>query len=131
LDAGNNRLAPQHGLGRTSRHSLRLPGPTKSIRLTGRFYADDLTRFRASDGQLRSGLAWDLVGIYSGRTSDSSDIGIVWKRSAIEAIVEHDQRPDEQHPYVCPLDEDVHLQSHAEIVVPLGENLSDTQNQED
>ncbi|MGW7529097.1 trypsin-like peptidase domain-containing protein [Streptomyces sp. NPDC054783] len=62
------------------------------------FYADELARYRAADGELRSGPAWDLIGIYSGRTHDDSDIGIVWKRSAIEDIVERGRRPPAWRP---------------------------------
>ncbi len=66
------------------------------------FYADELTRFLASDGRELVGPAWDLVGVYSGRTHRDSDVGMVWKRSAVADIIAARQRPD--GPYVNPLD---------------------------
>jgi hypothetical protein len=37
---------------------------------------------------LLDGYASELLGIYSGRISESSDIGVVWKRSAIDELVQ-------------------------------------------
>jgi hypothetical protein len=35
-----------------------------------------------------SGPVWKLIGIYSGRINPQSDLGIVWKASAIQALAE-------------------------------------------
>ncbi|MEU0341909.1 hypothetical protein ABZ092_23865 [Streptomyces bobili] len=48
------------------------------------------------------------MGIYSGRIAEGSDVGIVWKRSAIDAIVERGHRP--LKPLVSPFDESVDRQ---------------------
>nr|BEK71540.1 hypothetical protein KPHV_87670 [Kitasatospora purpeofusca] len=66
------------------------------------FYADESTSFLASDGSERTGPAWDLVGVYSGRTHQDSDIGMVWRRSAVAEIIAGRRRPD--GPDVTPLD---------------------------
>lgn len=51
------------------------------------FYANRLTSFMGIDGHMRTGPAWSLVGIYSGRIHKESDLGIVWKRPALEQII--------------------------------------------
>ena len=66
------------------------------------FYANELTRFLASDGTEQTGPAWDLVGVYSGRTHPDSDIGMVWKRSVVADIIAARRRP--VGPDVNPLD---------------------------
>ncbi|WP_086810004.1 trypsin-like peptidase domain-containing protein [Streptomyces reticuliscabiei] len=72
------------------------------------FYADAHTTYLAADGVRRTGPVWDLVGVYSGRIAEGSDVGIVWKRSAIDAIVERGHRP--LKPLVSPFDESVDRQ---------------------
>jgi hypothetical protein len=57
------------------------------------FYADDFTHFRAADGTTRTGPAFEFVGVYSGRMHNDSDIGIVWKRSAVVDVLNHGVRP--------------------------------------
>lgn len=59
------------------------------------FYADEYTHFTTSTGERRTGSRQtvDLIGIYSGRIVDGSDIGIVWKRTAIDAIIERGVQP--------------------------------------
>ncbi|MFK0132380.1 trypsin-like peptidase domain-containing protein [Streptomyces rubiginosohelvolus] len=61
------------------------------------FYANEYTTFTTARGERRKGNSqtFDLVGIYSGRIVEGSDIGIVWKRSAIETIIECGVRPSE------------------------------------
>ncbi|WP_331752757.1 serine protease (plasmid) [Streptomyces sp. NBC_00637] len=76
------------------------------------FYADAHTTYLAADGERRTGPVWDLVGAYSGRITEGSDVGIVWKRSAIDAIVERGCRP--LRPTVSPLDESVDRQALAD-----------------
>lgn len=36
--------------------------------------------------------SWSLVGVYSGRLSDESDLGRVWRRSVLKTVVESQQR---------------------------------------
>ncbi|QAY60463.1 serine protease [Microbacterium protaetiae] len=38
--------------------------------------------------QIGSAESWELLGIYSGRITDTSDLGRVWKREAIRAVLE-------------------------------------------
>lgn len=66
------------------------------------FFADSQTEYTSVDGGRARGPAWNLVGVYSGRIQEDSDVGIVWKRSALEAVVEHGVRPDK---WVAPLEE--------------------------
>jgi hypothetical protein len=76
------------------------------------FYADAHTTYLAADGERGTGPVWDLVGAYSGRITEGSDVGIVWKRSAIDAIVERGCRP--LRPLVSPLEESVDRQALAD-----------------
>lgn len=66
------------------------------------FYADATMSFVGRDGQLTHGPAWGLVGVYGGRIHRDSDIGIVWKRSLVEELVERGVTPDQ--PTVAPLE---------------------------
>ena len=65
------------------------------------FYADATMSFVERDGRLAQGPAWGLVGVYGGRIHRDSDIGIVWKRSLVEDLVERGVRP--RLPPVAPL----------------------------
>lgn len=49
---------------------------------------------RLHDGGMSAGVpeGWELHGIYSGRTSDDSDLGRVWKRSAIREVIDGGSR---------------------------------------
>jgi hypothetical protein len=68
------------------------------------FYANQITPFVGVDGQTRTGPAWSLVGVYSGRIHKESDLGIVWKRSALEQIIASGTVP--AAPSVSPLEVD-------------------------
>lgn len=59
------------------------------------FYADETMSFITPSGERALGPAWGLVGVYSGRIHKESDIGIVWKRSALDEIVEAGVSPDD------------------------------------
>jgi hypothetical protein len=59
------------------------------------FYADETMNYVAEDGTVRRGPAWGLLGVYSGRLHEDSDIGVVWKRSVIDDILTNGGRPDE------------------------------------
>ncbi|MFE3505944.1 trypsin-like peptidase domain-containing protein [Kitasatospora sp. NPDC059160] len=74
------------------------------------FSAAPFTRFVTSAGVIQEADTWtyDLVGIYSGRIVDGSDVGVVWKRSAIDAVVEQGVQPD--GPTVSPFDEAVNIE---------------------
>ncbi|GAA2314914.1 hypothetical protein Scani_48760 [Streptomyces caniferus] len=69
------------------------------------FVADEFTKYRSSDGSVKDGPAEGLVGVYGGRITRDSDIGYVWKRKALEAILEHGTCPPT--PLVSPFDDDV------------------------
>jgi len=58
------------------------------------FYASVTMDFVGVDGAMRRGPARGLVGVYSGRIHEDSDVGIVWKRSAVEEVVLRGVRPD-------------------------------------
>ena len=58
--------------------------------------------FVGTDGQVRTGPAWSFIGVYSGRIDDDSDLGIVWKRHALEEIVNYGRAPAD--PWVPPLE---------------------------
>lgn len=62
-----------------------IAGPDRAVWVTGGLLRRRADTIPGPDGQLHSGPVWEVVGIYSGRTHDDSDVGIVWKRSAIEA----------------------------------------------
>ncbi|MEW1648410.1 serine protease [Streptomyces sp. NPDC091219] len=64
------------------------------------FYADEFTHFRAADGETRTGPVSEFVGVYSGRIDKDSDIGIVWKRSAVLEVVNRGVRPTEDDYWV-------------------------------
>jgi hypothetical protein len=55
-------------------------------------YADETMACVTPANERAFGPAWGLVGVYSGRIHSDSDIGIVWKRSALDEIVEHGAR---------------------------------------
>jgi len=69
------------------------------------FVADEFTRYLASDGSVKNGPAHGLVGVYGGRIADDSDIGYVWKRKALETILQRGEYPGT--PTVSPLDASV------------------------
>jgi hypothetical protein len=69
------------------------------------FVADEFTRYLASDGSVQSGPVHALAGVYGGRIADDSDIGYVWKRKALDAILERGVCP--ATPTVSPLDTSV------------------------
>jgi Trypsin-like peptidase domain len=69
------------------------------------FVADEFTGYLASDGSVKNGPVHGLIGIYGGRIASDSDIGYVWKRKALEAILERGAHPDK--PTVSPLDDSV------------------------
>ena len=66
------------------------------------FVADEFTRYLASDGSVQNGPAHGLVGVYGGRIADDSDIGYVWKRKALDAILQRGEYPGT--PTISPLD---------------------------
>lgn len=43
---------------------------------------------RGGNIKIGHGESWELLGIYSGRISETSDLGRVWKREAIRAVLE-------------------------------------------
>ncbi len=61
------------------------------------FWADATKTFVGPHQRVQTGPpsapAWNLVGVYSGRIHKDSDIGMVWKRSAVEEIVAAGQPP--------------------------------------
>ncbi|WP_079050292.1 S1 family peptidase [Streptomyces sp. NRRL F-5122] len=57
------------------------------------FQADEFTSFRGADGTIKKGPAWEFVGVYSGRTHEHSDIGIVWKRAAVIELIDQGVQP--------------------------------------
>ena len=65
------------------------------------FYADETMAYVTPTGERAFGPAWGLVGVYSGRIHPDSDIGIVWKRSALDEILERGVQP--VVPTVAPL----------------------------
>jgi hypothetical protein len=65
------------------------------------FFADQTMSFIDREGNLRRGPAWGLVGVYGGRIHRDSDIGIVWKGSLVEDLVEWGTCP--RLPTVAPL----------------------------
>ena len=69
------------------------------------FVADEFTRYLASDGSVKSGPVHGLAGVYGGRIAEDSDIGYVWKRKALEAILQRGEYP--VTPTVSPLDASV------------------------
>ncbi|WP_043463938.1 hypothetical protein [Kitasatospora sp. MBT66] len=76
-------------------------------------YMDDTRAFIMSDGRPAEGRWWDLVGMYGGgTTSGDVNVGVVWKRSVIDDIVERGLLPD--GPCVPHLDEAVDWLSLAE-----------------
>jgi hypothetical protein len=60
-------------------------------------YADRSTRYLTEEGNLFLGPKWELVGIYSGRLRDDSDVGRVWKRAVLDDLVERGVRPMRPH----------------------------------
>jgi hypothetical protein len=61
------------------------------------FWADATRTFVGPHQKVQKGPpsapTWNLVGVYSGRIHDDSDIGIVWKRRALEEIIVAGQPP--------------------------------------
>jgi hypothetical protein len=61
------------------------------------FWADATRTFVGPHQRLQSGPStaplWNLVGVYSGRIHADSDVGMVWKRSALEEIISTGVRP--------------------------------------
>ncbi|MEU5384181.1 trypsin-like peptidase domain-containing protein [Kitasatospora cineracea] len=61
------------------------------------FWADATRTFVGPHQRVQSGPPsaplWNLVGVYSGRIHKDSDIGMVWKRSALEEIINGGVRP--------------------------------------
>jgi hypothetical protein len=76
------------------------------------FYADEKTDFIGGDGEVRRGPAWGLLGVYSGRLHQDSDIGVVWKRSVIDDILTNGVRPGD--PLVSELEIDVEAAADAD-----------------
>jgi hypothetical protein len=66
------------------------------------FAANEFTSYRSASGPIVTGSVHELIGIYSGRIHEDSDIGVVWKRDAVQEIVEHGKRPEQ--PWVPPLE---------------------------
>lgn len=57
------------------------------------FYADQKMLYLSQSGELTYGPAWGLVGIYTGRLHEDSDLGVVWKKSALQELLDHGSRP--------------------------------------
>jgi hypothetical protein len=81
------------------------------------FWADATKTFVGPHQKVQTGPpsapAWNLVGVYGGRIHDDSDIGMVWKRPAVEDIVASGQPPSdltvaplEGHPFAGSHDSD-------------------------
>jgi hypothetical protein len=71
------------------------------------FAASEFTLYRHANGSIATGPVQELIGVYSGRLHQDSDIGVVWKRDAVREIVEHGVQPElgmgSEHPWVPPL----------------------------
>jgi hypothetical protein len=66
------------------------------------FAANEFTPYRSASGPITTGPVHELIGVYSGRIHEDSDIGVVWKRDAVREIVEYGIRPEQ--PWVPPLE---------------------------
>jgi hypothetical protein len=66
------------------------------------FAASEFTPYRHASGRIATGPMHELIGVYSGRIHEDSDIGVVWKRDAVREIVESGTGPE--HPWVPPLE---------------------------
>jgi hypothetical protein len=79
------------------------------------FWADATKTFVGPHQRVQTGPpaapTWNLVGVYSGRIHKDSDIGMVWKRSAVEQIVAAGQPPSPDV-LVMPLEGDPLARSH-------------------
>jgi hypothetical protein len=74
-----------HGLPRMLVDCRARPGHSGSPTL---FWSTGARPFVGAHGILHQERAFTLLGVYSGRLSPQSDIGLVWRRSAIELIVQ-------------------------------------------
>lgn len=52
-------------------------------------------RMRAATALAVNQDIWELVGVYSGRINEQSDIGLLWKREALWQVVNAGNRPEE------------------------------------
>jgi len=50
-------------------------------------YRTGMVRMRDGQSRILSLPAWDILGIYSGRINKDSDIGVVWKISAVAELI--------------------------------------------
>jgi len=66
------------------------------------FAANEFTPYRSASGRIVTGPVHEIIGVYSGRIQQDSDIGVVWKRDAVREVVEHGIRPEQ--PWVPPLE---------------------------
>ena len=57
------------------------------------FWADASKQYINYRHELATGPAWSLVGLYGGRIDPGTDIGVVWKKSAIEEVVVRGRAP--------------------------------------
>lgn len=57
------------------------------------FYADSTMPYMPQSGEVTFGPAWGLVGVYSGRLHEDSDLGVVWKKSALKELLDTGSRP--------------------------------------
>lgn len=58
------------------------------------FAASEFAPYRHANGSIATGPVQELIGVYSGRLHNDSDIGVVWKRDAVREIVEHGVQPE-------------------------------------
>ncbi|WP_433718663.1 trypsin-like peptidase domain-containing protein [Microbacterium laevaniformans] len=56
--------------------------------------AGSLVHHATGHSTVRGEAVWQLLGVYSGRISDESDLGKVWKLSAVREVVEHGAADD-------------------------------------
>lgn len=63
------------------------PGQSGSLVIA--YWTPERTKLtRRGNIQIGAGESWELLGIYSGRITATSDLGRVWKREAIRAVLE-------------------------------------------
>ena len=94
-------MAPDPGLARSAAHARRLPRPEGTLWIARHLLVTGDSRFIGARGAIHQERSFALVGIYSGRLDKESDIGLVWRRPAIEQIVEVGRPTDVQ---IVPLD---------------------------
>ena len=74
------------------------------------FSASEFSSYRRADGRIGTGPVQELIGVYSGRINDDSDVGVVWKRDAVREIVEdgivRELGAGPEHPWVPPLEKE-------------------------